>query len=169
MNLELYKNIWESDSGLGFYCVNIIRSSKPNPSLTELLRTDILKEREFGDISTRNKILKGSARYYGPLLKNKINESDFKKLTFPELESEIEIYWRDENWGEDLPVFKKNFRKAKANLHDCNLENRIFYLANADMLSSEKLTDPNFFTYFVCIISTEPNSNDIITLTFGLD
>jgi len=170
MNLELKQNIWKSDkSGLGFYCVNVIESSNIDTNLTELLQSNILKEKEFGPIETIRKELKGPTNYYGSFLLNKISTSDFKTLDFNGLESEIAEYWKDEDWGEDLQIFKKNFELALSNLDEFDLSKRTFYYINAEKLDSDKLTDPNFFTYLVCVISTEKESNKIITLTFGLD
>ena len=170
MNLELKQNIWKSDeSGLGFYCVNIFECSEKKPELKELLENGILKEKEFGPISTMKKELKESADYYGSILLNKIEISDFKTLNFCDLNSEFQEYWKDEDWGEDLPIFKKNFELAISNLDKFELSNWNFYYINAEKTDSEKLTDPNFFTYLICVISTEKESNKIITLTFGLD
>ena len=170
MNLELKQNIWKSDeSGLGFYCVNIFECSEKNPELKELLKNNILKEKEFGPIKTMEKELKEPTDFYGSILLNKIDISDFKKLDFSDFNSEFQKYWKDEDWGEDLPIFKKNFELAISNLDKFELSNRNFYYINAEKIDSEKLTNPNFFTYLVCAISTEKESNKIITLTFGLD
>jgi hypothetical protein len=170
MNLELKQNIWNSDeSGLGFYCVNIFECSQDSPNLIELLQTKILKEKEFGPIETMKKELKEPTDYYGSILLNKINPSDFKTLNLNELESEINEYWKDEDWGEDLPVFKRNFELAISNLDGIDLSKWTFYYVNSEKLDSEKLADPNFFTYLVCVILTKKESNKIITMTFGLD
>jgi len=170
MKIELKQNIWKADdSGLGFYCVNIFECSQDCPNLMELLKNEILKEKEFGPIQTMKKELKESTDYYGSILLNEINTSDFKSLNFNQLKSEITEYWKDEDWGEDLPVFKANFELAISNLNEFELSNRTFYYINAEKTDSKKLTEPNFFTYLVCIISTEKESNNIITLTFGLD
>ena len=170
MNLELKQNIWKSDkSGLGFYCVNVIESSTNNPNLSELLKSEILKEHEFGDVKSMESNLKNNPNYYGAFLMDKINESDFEEYDFNGLKSKIGEYWKDENWGEDLPIFKKNFELAISDLNQFELSTRNFYYISAEKTDSEKLTDPNFFTYLVCVISTEKESNKIITLTFGLD
>jgi len=170
MNLELKQNIWNSDeSGLGFYCLNIYECSTKNPDLKELLKNEILKELEFGPIDTMKSELKEPTDYYGSILLKEIDTSDFKTLDFNGLKSEISGYWKDENWGEDLPVFQKNFELAISDLNKLNLSNRNFYYINAGKIDSKKLADPNFFAYLVCIISTENKSNEIITLTFGLD
>ncbi len=170
MNLELKQNIWKSDkNGLGFFCVNIFEYVQDSPSLIELLQNEILKEKEFGPIESMKKELIEPTNYYGSFLLNKISSSDFKTLNFNELESEITEYWKDEDWGEDLSVFKKNFELALSNLNGFDLSKRTFHFINAEKLELDKLTDPNFFTYLVCAISTEKESKKIITLTFGLD
>ncbi|HMB64716.1 MAG TPA: hypothetical protein VKN36_16665, partial [Eudoraea sp.] len=160
MNLSLRQNIWKSDeSGLGFYCVNIIESSLVNPDLKELLKSDILKEREFKEISSISKVLQGNPKYYGAFLKEKIDVTDFEKLDFDGLKHNLSEYWKDKNWGDDLPIFRKNFELAASHLDSFELSNRTFYLINAEKIDLTKLMDPNFFTYFVCIISTEPKSD----------
>lgn len=170
MNIELKQNIWKSDeSGLGFYCLNIYECSTKNPDLKELLKNEILKEKEFGPIETMKKELKEPTDYYGSILLKEIETSDFKALDFNGLKSEISEYWKDEDWGEDLSIFQKNFELAISDLKKLNLSNWKFYYINTEKMDSKKLTDPNFFTYLVCAISTEKNSNKIITLTFGLD
>ncbi|MEO0505369.1 MAG: hypothetical protein AAF090_04405 [Bacteroidota bacterium] len=170
MNIELKQNIWKSDeSGLGFYCINIYECSKQNPDLEELLKNDILKEKEFGPFERIKNELRGPVDHYGPILLKEIEISDFKTLDFNGLKSEINNYWKDEDWGKDLPIFQKNFELAIANLNKLNLSNRKFYYINAEKIDSKKLTEPNFFTYFVCIISTENKTNKLINLTFGLD
>lgn len=170
MKFELKQNIWKSDeSGLGFYCLNIFECSVKSPELKDLLKNKILKEKEFGPIKTMKKELKEPTDYYGSFLLKEIEISDFKTLNFNELNSEINEYWKDEDWGEDLPIFQKNFELAISNLNEKDLSNRIFYYINAEKIDSKKLTIPNFFNYLVCVISTEKESNEIITLTFGLD
>jgi hypothetical protein len=170
MNLELKQNIWKSDkNGLGFYCVNVIESSTNNPNLSELLQSEILKENEFGDVKSMNKSSKDDSNHYGAFLMDKINQSDFEKFDFNGLKDKIAEYWTDEDWGADLPIFKKNFDLVLSDLNKFELSTRNFYYINAEKTDSKKLTDPNFFTYLVCIISTEKESNKIITLTFGLD
>jgi hypothetical protein len=170
MKIELKRNIWKSDeSGLGFYCVNIFECSQDSPNLMDLLENEILKEEEFGPIGTTKKESKEPTDYYGSILLNKINTSDFRTLHFNDLKSEMKEYWKDEDWGEDLPVFKANFELATSNLNEFELSNRTFYYINTEKIDSKKLTDPNFFSYLVCVISTEKESNNIITLTFGMD
>ena len=170
MNIKLKTNIWKSDkSRLGFYCVNIFESSEINPKLAKLLESKILKEKEFGPIETINKRFKQSSDYYGSIILNKIDSSDFKTLDYNEFKSEVKEYWSDEDWGEDLPIFKKNFELAISDLKQFELSNRNFYYINTEKTDPKKLTNPNFFTYLVCAISTKKNSNKIITLTFGLD
>ena len=170
MNIELKENIWKSDeSALGFYCVNIFECSEKNPELSKMLQNRILKEIDFGPIETMRKSVKEPTDYYGSVLLNQISALDFKKLNFDGLKSEIQEYWKDDDWGDDLPIFKKNFDLAISELTGLDLEARDFYYLNAEKLESDKIDDPNFYIYLVCIISTKPESNEIITLTFGLD
>ncbi|MFT5918181.1 MAG: hypothetical protein ACJAWV_003510 [Flammeovirgaceae bacterium] len=170
MKLELKKNIWKSDeSGLGFYCLNIFECSEMNPNIKDLLINKILKEKEFGSIENINTESKEPTDYYGSIFLNKIQPSDFKVLNFKQFKSEIKEYWKDEDWGEDLPIFKNNFELAISVFNQIELSTRNFYYINAEEIDSEKLVHPHFFTYFVCIISTQKESNKIFILTFGID
>ena len=170
MNIELKQNIWKSDkSALGFFCVNIFECSERNPGLNKMLQNKILKEINFGPIETMRESIKEPTGYYGSLLLNKICSTDFKTLDFGRLKSEIREYWKNEDWGNDLPIFKKNFDLAISSLTEFDLENRKYFYLNAEKLNKDKLDDSNFYAYLVCIISTKLESNKIITLTFGLD
>lgn len=168
MPLKLLKNIWKSNqNGLGFYCVNIFKTQKLNPTLKYLLESNVLNDEQFGNVE--NKITSNSSEIYGPLILIKIEESDFKTLNFQELKYEIIEYWKDENWGTDLPIFKENFELALSDIAEFDFENREYYYINIEKIDSKKITEPNFFTYLICIISTLKNSDKIITMTFGLD
>lgn len=154
---------------MGFYCINIFQSSVIYPNLKELLNNNILKEEELCDVSHSRKEKKMNSEYYGAFIKNKIYESDFIKLNFEALKSKISEYWQDVNWGSDLPIFKKNFDLALSDLRDFDLNNKEYYYIEIEELNPDKIIDPNFFVYLVCVISIEEKSNKIITLTFGLD
>lgn len=168
MPLKLIENIWKSnESGLGFYCVNIFKILKANPSLNYLLNNNILNDEQFGNC--QNKVISKSTELYGSIILNKLEETDFQNLSFNELKYEIEKYWKDEDWGVDLQIFKENFELAISNISKYSIEKRKYFLLNTEKIHSEKLTNPNFFTYLVCIISTLKDSNEVITLTFGLD
>lgn len=170
MRFKLKQNIWKpNENGLGFYCVNVIESTKTNPSLTELLKYNILKQEEFGDVKTMSKIINNFPNYYGSFLIDKIEISDFQSLNWNGLKSEISAFYEDGEWGEDLPIFKKNFELAFLNQTDSNLSKQTFYYINAEKTDSNKLANPNFFSYLICIICTKKESNIINTLTFGLD
>lgn len=170
MNFELKQNIWKSDkSGLGFYCLNIFECSAKNPDLEELLTNNILIEKEFGPLKIIKKELREPTDYYGSILLKEIEASDFKALDFNGLKSEINEYCKDEDWGDDLPIFRTNFQQAIFDLNKLDLSDRNYYYINTEKIDSRKLTEPNFFSYLVCIISTKNESNKIITLTFGLD
>lgn len=170
MDIKRTHNIWKLDeSGLGFYCVNTFQCSWRNPNIKALLRYKILKEEQFGHPDYEEYCSKNLDNIYGPILLNEILPSDFLALSFDELKSEIEDFWNDEDWGEDLPIFKKNFNQVISDLENENLSERKFYYVNMDRLPQAKLIAPHFFDYLVCIIATKKNSYEVITMTFGLD
>ncbi|MEO1487562.1 MAG: hypothetical protein AAFU57_17635 [Bacteroidota bacterium] len=170
MTLSLAKNIWNAnEDGIGHSCINIYEGSSKNPKLWELLEAGILKEKHYGDVTLKNKALKGSQKVYGPLVLEKIDKFDFKQLTYDLLIKEFEDFCREDDWGDDLDVFHKNFEIAICDLNEFDLTSRDFFLINTQATSNKKLLDPNFYAYFVCVISTQAGSNIILTLTFGLD
>ena len=170
MDIKLKENIWKSDkSFLGFYCVNIFECSEMNTNLERLLKYKILKEIDFGPIKTMRENIEEPTNYYGSFLLDKICSTDFKALDFDGLKAEIREYWKNEDWGNDLPIFKTNFELALSNLKEFDLKNRKYFYLNAEKLDSNKLINPIIYAYLICIISTKPESNKIITLTFGLD
>ena len=169
MNLELQQNIWKADAnGIGFYCLNIFECSQINPDIQELLQNEILKDNEFGQIEMMPKAINEN-EYYGCFNLKKLNPSDFEALDFYSFKTKIEEFWNDDDWGEDLPIFKKYFKEALEKLNQFDLTNRKFYYINAHTTDSEKLKDLNFYTYLVCAISTSRESNKVITMSFGLD
>lgn len=171
MQLKLTHNIWKSDEkGLGFFCINTFSSSVKNPNLEELLKAHILNSAEFRTIQEIEKEVRViSTENYGAIIIDKIEKSDFKELDYVQLISEIEKFCQDENWGEDLEVFKKNFKNAIFCFSDDDLKKRKFYYLNTEELNSEKIANPNFFTYLICFISTSTEDNEVVCFTFGAD
>lgn len=132
-----------------------------------MLESHILNDEQFGNAEME--IISNFSEFYGLLTLNKIEESDFKTLNFKKLKSEIIEYWKDENWGDDSLIFKEDFEFSISYIAEYNVENRKYYYISIEKINSEKLTEPIFFTYLICIISTLKDSVGIIRMTFGLD
>ena len=143
--------------------MNIIETSIEIPSLNQLLKSDILKEEWFGDFSSKNKLdWLRDVNFYGPLLKSQLIEQDFQELTFSKFIEEVENYWKEDDWGDDLPIFKKNFHAAIKLLKNYDLENRLFYYLNMEDLEQGKLEEyNNGYYYFICAISILKRSNKV--------
>ena len=153
---------------LGFFNWNLFESNFPEIKLDNVLNAKLLNE-EFDKLKKDEiAISKIKSPTFGPFDIHKLTEDDFIKFNHIELITEINNYCKDENWGNDLPIFKDNI-KYVFNKLEFDLSEKEFYYINMETTNSQKLINPNFWTYFVAIISIEKNSNKIITSYFGLD
>ena len=153
---------------LGFFCWNLFESDFHEIKLENILNAELLNE-EFDNLKKNENIIsKIKSSTFGPFDIHKLTKKDFTKLNHIELITEIDNYCKDENWGNDLPIFKDNI-KYVFNKLEFNLSEKEFYYINMETTDNQKLINPNFWSYFVAIISIEKNSNKIITSYFGLD
>ena len=107
---------------------------------------------------------------FGPFDLAKTNINDFKKFSYAELLRELNEYWTDETWGEDLSLFKKNFDKVISFLKNYELENREFYYLNLEQARKEILPFPEgIWIYFVGIFSLDIENQNLIVMCFGND
>lgn len=168
MELKLLNNIWKSSkSYFGFYCVNIYQVNAVNTTLSILLDLNILNDNHLRDISVRQS--ENPSISYGPIVLSKLSSKNFKEINYDELKLEISNYWKDENWGSDLLVFKENFEEALKDILPYLPQDRIYYYLNVEKIDVEILENPNFYSYFVTIISTLKDSEEVIVMTFGID
>ena len=98
-----------NEDGMGFYCLNIFKCSQHNPAVDELLQHEILKDNQFGYREMMSEVGEED-RQYGCFNFKKINSSDFEVLNFIRFKSKVEKFWKGDDCGEDLPIFKKYFK-----------------------------------------------------------
>jgi len=153
---------------LGFFSWNLFESEFSENSFEKVLNSKLLNDKFDNLKKNELRISKINETNFGPFDTNKLTENDFIKLNYTELITEIEKYWKDENWGNDLPIFKENI-KYVFNKLEFELGEKEFYYINMETTNNQKLINPNFYSYFVSIISIEKNSNKIITTYYGLD
>ncbi len=107
---------------------------------------------------------------FGPIDLAKTNINDFKRFSYAELLKELDEYWNDETWGEDLTLFKVNFDKVISFLKNYDLENREFYYLNFEHTRKEILPFPEgVWIYFVGIFSLDVENQNLIVMCFGND
>ena len=166
--LEIKNHIWEVDhkNYLGFFCLNTFELPNPDLTFEQLLNVGILHDWQLGDLTQERKEL----GYYGPLSLNQLTSEDFTSANDTnELQALFHDYWNDADWGEDLPLFKKNYESAIKQLEQLDLASSNFFFLNSERMNDSKLEDPNFFIYFVLTIGINIKKQTAFTLTFGLD
>lgn len=107
---------------------------------------------------------------FGPFNLAKTNINDFTKCSYSELVAKLNIYWNDENWGDDLSLFKINFINVMSLLKNYNVENRDFYYLNFENARKEILPFPEgIWIYFVGIFSLDRENLNLVVACFGND
>src|SRR5690606_36141850 len=100
----------------------------------------------------------------------KTNINDFTKCSYSELVANLNIYWNDENWGDDLSLFKINFTNVMSLLKNYNVENRDYYYLNFENARKEILPFPEgIWIYFVGIFSLDRDNHNLVVACFGND
>jgi len=169
----------------GFFVFNILESDNPNPSVADLLESDILDKAYFytkEEIEIRsqqwNKYFepipedKEVIEIYGSILKEKILPSDFLELNYTEYLEKIENYiseWKKEECTDLANELKKIHIYSKEKLASENPEKRKFHFMDTENVEKSRQYEVNIYEYFFTIISTLENSNKIIVMNFGKD
>ena len=122
----------------------------------------------FEDVRTYKLVTHtGKGAYYN-IASNQIKGDGFEDF-YKNLLSDLEKYWEDENWGEDLELFKVNFYEALNFINDYNLSNREYYYINLETARNEIFIDKDCWTYFIGIFSLDKKNSNVITMCFGND
>ena len=143
----------DKEKYLGFYEYSIFKYYSEEIFIDDILKSNILSE------ENRN-------GEFGPFELNLLTTNDFQKINFVELNRILEEYYEDEDWGEDLEVFKSNFDKA---ISKVNIENVEIYYINIETARPEIKPEYNFWSYFVGLVCINRNEKQIIKLYFGED
>ncbi len=183
--VEHIKHSRLNSENCSFYICNIFKIDTHKIELNDIFEFDLLHEKYFHKERKLNKVTESQNRIfwktreteiidsYGPILKPTISMNDFEKLNFKEYNSKIEsiIYsWRkdgDEYEASDLEIFHNKFL---VELSDFNLENRVYYFLNSDLIEENKKHELKWiYSWFFTIIGIDAESNTILILNYGND
>lgn len=151
-HIETYFEV-DKENYLGFYEFSIFEYFSEKLLIDDILKSNILSE------ENRN-------GEFGPFKIELLKSNDFQKIDFVELNKLLEDYYKDENWGVDLEVFKSNVKKA---FEKINLENLEIYFINIETARTEIKPEYNFWSYFIGLICINRDEKKIIKLYFGED
>nr|WP_295707010.1 hypothetical protein [uncultured Lacinutrix sp.] len=189
---EHIKHQFENIPEKGFFILNEFKSESKNPTLKNIIESDLLNEDYFSTEKQKKETQKQIDRMisfakmqgayevnkneqielYGPMLKDKLRSSDFIKLDFKSYLTKIQSYimeWTDENWNDLVEVFQKFHQIALAELKNKSAEKRTYYFLDAEQIDKEKLYEVNWYEYFFTVISTLENSDDFLIMNYGND
>lgn len=189
---EHIKNQFENIPEKGFFILNEFKSELNNPTLENIIESDLLNENYFSTEEQKKETQKqldqltsyakmvgaykvdenDQTELYGPILKDKLRSSDFIKLDYKSYLTKIQSYimeWTDENWSYLVEGFQELHQKALAELKNKSAEKRTYYFLDAELIDKEKLYEVNWYDYFFTVISTLENSNDLLIINFGND
>ena len=154
--MELINNHWETDSSaLGFYCVNQYSNKINYPK-------ELLIESHFTNLKGKSHSIE-KVSHYGPLDLSRLDIENLTQITFDEVIKNMHKVFKEANWGDDLPVLKEHFNKSFKTQEQFN--KGLFTIINQDYLPIELIIKPNFYSYFICIISW----SNLKVYTFGGD
>ena len=177
-DFQLIKNIFRTKDALGFFCYNTFEIHRPdlfkldeNALLDTIIKSPIYSG-EF--IQPKEGILKlgindFNRKEHGSLLISEIGHSDFLKLDLNGFKEAISLYQMDEDWGEDLPVFKELFNESISILkQDIEETESIFYL-NSEKVDKCKKTEFDYFIYHISVVIPLRTANQVVLIDYGLD
>ena len=175
----------------GFLVYNEFTADRINPTLKEIIDADLLNEDYFNNEAHKkviqeqlNKFVsmgKSNGSYlgedkksepYGPLLKNKIQNSDFLKLDYPSYLNKMVYYiklWTDNGWTDLVEALIEFHQSALEQLIHMSPDKREYYFLDADFVKEDKLFEVNWYAYFSTVISTLSNSDTVVIMNFGND
>ncbi|MCX7552100.1 hypothetical protein [Xanthomarina sp. F2636L] len=169
----------------GFFVFNILESEHLNPTISDLLESNLLNEAYFypkeeikrrkqewneifGPHSEETDILK----IYGSILQDRIDSTDFYELNYKEYLEKIDNYlseWSDEVVPYLFNTLKSHHFYSIEKLKSENPEKRKFFFMDDEFVEKSKQSETNIYEFFFTIISTLKNSNRIIVMNFGYD
>lgn len=136
--------------------------------LSEILKSDIFFKTQKCTDYSESKSRKYEIRT-NHAFTDKIKIDDFEKLTFNGLETRIEEIKKEPDWGEDLPIFKKLISNSTNWITVNNYQNEKLYFIYAESISTEKLIDHNYYSYFMTIIIISISDSQVIIINHGGD
>lgn len=185
------KQVLENIPEKGFWVYNEFTSDRVNPTLEEIIKADLLNEDYFTNEEQNKEIKeqldnlisigKSSNSYlgedkeseiYGPILKNKIEPSDFIKQDYQSYLNKIAYYiklWSDNGQVDLVKALFEFHQSALKKLKSMSPDKREYYFLDADLVNKNKHFDVNWYNYFFTVISTLSNSDSVVIINFGND
>jgi|JI91814BRNA_FD_contig_41_3553480_length_916_multi_1_in_0_out_0_2 hypothetical protein len=171
----LYLRTIDDESFLGFSRCNVFEADNKKITVNDVFANKLLSDKHDRLINKKSllnnikQIFKTNyfENEFGAVNLKKIDKTDFKKLDYKGLFFNIEKYWQDENWGEDLQLFKSNFFNVIDSLKEYNLEGREYYYINLEEATKEVFINPECWIYFVGIFSIDTEKGNVIVMYFA--
>ena len=189
---EHIKHQFENIPEKGFFILNEFISELNNPTLENIIESDLMNENYFSTEEQKKETQKqldqltsyakmvgaykvdenDQTELYGPILKDKLRPSDFVKMDFKSYLTKIQSYireWTDENWIDLVEGFQEFHQKAIVELKNKSAEKRTYYFLDAELIEKDRLYEVNWYDYFFTVVSTLENSNDLLIMNYGND
>jgi hypothetical protein len=186
------KHEFENIPGKGFLIFNEFKANIKNFTIEDIIISNLLDEKYFSteeqkvqtqkqldQIITQAKIFGAykeeeteELELYGPILKSKIEESDFEKLNYNKYLDEINNIkkeWSDNGWNYLVEPFNKLNKNALKRLENDRMKTREYYVLNSESIQKNKISDVNWYDYFITVISISENSDKVVVINFGND
>lgn len=145
-----------------------LTSQNSDEILLEVLKSDIFFDahnyQDYRNEKVRNYLTRENHAFT-----DKVELQDFEKLTYSQLEKRISEIEKEDDWGEDLPIFKKWINNSMAWIRLNNYQNEQFYFIYAESIPKDKLIEYNYYSYFMSIIIISISESKVVIINHGED
>lgn len=186
------KHEFENIPEKGFLIFNEFKSDIKNFTIEDIISSNLLDEKYFSTekqkVQTQKQLdelitqakLYGAYReeetekleLYGPILKTKIEESDFEKFNHSKYLYEINNItkeWSDNGWNDLVKTFHELNKNGLKRLENDNIKTREYYVLNSESIQKNKIYDVNWYDYFITVIIILQDSHKVVIINFGND
>jgi len=150
------------------YQIELHTSQNLDEILLEILKSDIFFEtynsQNYSNEKVQNYLMRENHAFT-----DKVELQDFKKLTHSQLEKRISEIEREDDWGVDLPIFKKMISNSMAWIEANNYQNEQFYFIYTGTTPKDKLIEYNYYSYFMAIIIISISESKVVIINHGED
>jgi hypothetical protein len=190
MKFQHIKHISKNIPEEGFFILNEFKSQFKYLTLDDIIQADLLNENYFSTneqkvevqkkLDQLTSVAKMAGAYkgidkkelYGPMLKNKIQSSDFQKLDYKSFLIKMQSYktrWTDEGWTFLVDGFDEFHQIALDHLENEYADKRDYYFLDVSLVGKDKLFEVNWYDYFFTVVSTLEDSEKVLIMNFGAD
>ncbi|MBW8360633.1 MAG: hypothetical protein K0M56_00440 [Kaistella sp.] len=145
-------------------CINVYEKKETDFDLIREIQNGLLNANHFQDLLEEQN---STGSIYGSIDLSKLKETDFSYVDTAELEKLFVKLWSEDGWGDDLPIFQKNFLKTKEWFDSIKFKSEKHFFLNKGWLNKDVIIDPDFFGYLTVVISI--SDDQIGITTFGMD